>query len=103
MSTAPIARLAIDQAGACTGAVLYAPGLPPGEHDVYLPAAPTLAEPQGVIPEAQARQAFERWYSDGGQYPRAIERDRNGAYILAQASNAWATWVACWAICQATT
>jgi hypothetical protein len=32
---APIARLAVDEEGRVTGAILYAPGLPPGEHDVY--------------------------------------------------------------------
>lgn len=31
----PIARLEIDADGNCTRATLYAPGLPPGRHDVF--------------------------------------------------------------------
>lgn len=32
---APIAQLAINQAGEIAGTLMYAPGLPPGDHDLY--------------------------------------------------------------------
>jgi hypothetical protein len=44
---APIARLHVSDTGLATlvSAHLYAPGLPPGEHDVYLdPSAPGITE-----------------------------------------------------------
>jgi hypothetical protein len=37
------------------------------------------------------RSRFEAWYSDGGKWPRAIERS-GGAYKLAQAQSAWEVW-----------
>ncbi len=40
---APIALLTINSAGEPAGFTVYAPGLPPGDHDVYLdPAAPGI-------------------------------------------------------------
>lgn len=39
------------------------------------------------------RQAFEYWFSDGGKYPRAVERN-GGNYLLAAAQAAWSAWQA---------
>lgn len=38
------------------------------------------------------REAFERWYSDDGASPKAIERNAGGGYKLLQACNAWTAW-----------
>jgi hypothetical protein len=37
------------------------------------------------------RQTFENWYSDGGKFPRAIERSGDG-YQLKHAHDAWTSW-----------
>jgi len=37
------------------------------------------------------RQTFENWYSDGGKFPRAIERDGEG-YRLKHAHDSWTSW-----------
>lgn len=37
------------------------------------------------------RQTFENWYSGGGKYPVAIERNGDG-YKLKHANEAWASW-----------
>lgn len=39
------------------------------------------------------RAAFEHWFSDEGENPRAVERLGAG-YKLAQAQQAWVVWVA---------
>lgn len=40
------------------------------------------------------RQRFERWYSDDGKSPKAVERDGRGGYLLLQTANAWTVWQA---------
>lgn len=40
------------------------------------------------------RAAFDAWCSDGGKWPRAVERFPDGAYKLAQAATAWTVWQA---------
>jgi hypothetical protein len=44
----------------------------------------------------EMRCAFEHWFSDAGESPRAIARDMNGEYRLLQASSAWSAWKAAW-------
>jgi hypothetical protein len=44
----------------------------------------------------QERAAFEAWFSDGGESPRAIERDSGCGYKLAQAQSAWVAWQEAW-------
>lgn len=39
------------------------------------------------------REAFEAWFSDQGQYPKAIQR-RDDGYLLSTAQSAWDTWQA---------
>lgn len=46
---APIAQLTINQGGEIAGTVMYAPGLPPGDHDLY-------CEPEAVAPYSRAGQ-----------------------------------------------
>lgn len=44
----------------------------------------------------QSRTAFEYWFSDQGKSPKAVEKNHNGNYLLAQAEGAWIAWgVAC--------
>ncbi len=43
---------------------------------------------------ARVRRNFEFYMSDGGTYPRAIERDSKGGYMLATAMHAWTVWQA---------
>nr|WP_297388199.1 hypothetical protein [uncultured Roseateles sp.] len=40
------------------------------------------------------REQFEAWMSDGGTWPKAVERDGNGQYALAMAAAAWQVWQA---------
>ena len=42
----------------------------------------------------QIRKDFEEWMGDGGQSPRAIERNSKGDYILMQSASAWHVWKA---------
>lgn len=42
----------------------------------------------------QMREAFERYMSDDGEFPKAVERSGDG-YRLLQSQNAWVTWKAC--------
>jgi len=44
-----------------------------------------------MTPE-QERASYEAWFSDGGESPRAIERDSGCGYKLAQAQSAWVVW-----------
>jgi hypothetical protein len=44
----------------------------------------------------EMRKAFEHWYSDEGQYPKAVERDSKGRYVLMGATAAWDAWQAGW-------
>lgn len=41
------------------------------------------------------RQRFERWASDDGRFPRAIER-KGFSYILLQTQSQWEAWRAGW-------
>lgn len=41
------------------------------------------------------KEEFEAWFSDGGEYPKAVEKAANGTYKLAGASSAWTAWKAC--------
>ncbi len=41
----------------------------------------------------EVRERFERWYSDGGTWPAALERSGSG-YRLMQAQAAWVVWLA---------
>jgi hypothetical protein len=43
--------------------------------------------------EQEERAMFEYWMSDGGEWPKAIERSRDG-YKLAQSQQAWTVWKA---------
>lgn len=45
------------------------------------------------------REAFEKWMSDNGMWPKAIEKS-NGAYVLMQTAAAWEAWRAAWLECQ---
>lgn len=42
--------------------------------------------------EDQERAAFERWFSNEGSNPRAVERNPKGVYRLASADSAWEVW-----------
>lgn len=46
------------------------------------------------------RAAFERFMSDDGKFPQAIERNANGDYVLMQAASSWHVWQAAVKICQ---
>jgi hypothetical protein len=45
------------------------------------------------------REAFEKWMTDDGKWPRAIEQ-RNGAYVLMQTAAAWEAWRMAWLECE---
>lgn len=40
------------------------------------------------------RQRFDNWVSENGKYPRAVERNHDGQYILLSTSDRWDTWQA---------
>lgn len=40
-----------------------------------------------------AREVFERWVSDDGKFPRAVEK-RGGEYLLLATQSKWETWQA---------
>lgn len=40
------------------------------------------------------REKFDFWFSNGGQYPKAVEYNAHGGYILASAMQAWEVWQA---------
>jgi multidrug resistance efflux pump len=42
----------------------------------------------------QVREAFEHWFSDGGEHPLACQRAADGGYLLAQAESSWTAWQA---------
>jgi hypothetical protein len=42
----------------------------------------------------QEREAFERYMSEGGKWPRAVERKPDGTYALMNAQVRWETWQA---------
>ena len=42
----------------------------------------------------ESRRLFENWMSDGGKFPKAIERSGDGSYKLMQAHSAWTAWSA---------
>ena len=41
-----------------------------------------------------SREAFEAWFSDQGQFPRACETGRDGSYLLQHANTSWIAWQA---------
>lgn len=47
-----------------------------------------------ALKEPDQRAKFEWWYSDQGQYPKAVER-RGDGYVLMQAQDSWVAWQAC--------
>lgn len=47
--------------------------------------------------KADARAAFEHWFSDEGQWPQALQRNGEG-YMLAQAQSSWQAWEAATAV-----
>ncbi len=49
---APIAQLTINQAGEIAGTLMYAPGLPPGDHDLY-------CQPEATAPYLRSVQPGE--------------------------------------------
>jgi Xaa-Pro aminopeptidase len=42
----------------------------------------------------KSRAAFEKWMSDDGISPRAVERSSDGYYKLMHTSNSWTAWSA---------
>lgn len=50
--------------------------------------------------EQKARKEFERWFSEDGKWPSAVERNANGNYQLCSAHSAWISWRASWLSCQ---
>lgn len=40
-----------------------------------------------------SRAEFEKWFSDDGRFPRAVERGADGEYKLMYVRSAWKTWV----------
>lgn len=45
--------------------------------------------------DEQMREKFEQWYSDGGAYPKTVERSGDGAYVFMGAHQAYQAWQAC--------
>ncbi len=43
-------------------------------------------------PPVADRAAFDAWYSEGGKYPRSVERSSDGTYKLVAANVAWNIW-----------
>lgn len=46
--------------------------------------------------EQHEREAFEALMTDGGKWPKAVERTPSGDYRLALTATAWRTWQAAW-------
>lgn len=44
--------------------------------------------------DEQEREAFDKFMSDDGKFPQAIERDASGNYMLIQAASSWHVWKA---------
>lgn len=44
----------------------------------------------------ECREKFERWFSDNGASPKAIEKGADGEYLLASAYHNWKAWQAAW-------
>lgn len=43
------------------------------------------------------RAEFEAWMSDGGEFPKAVQRSADGqGYLLMIAQSAWVAWQAAW-------
>ena len=42
----------------------------------------------------QERAAFEKFMSNAGKFPQAIERDEGGDYVLMHAASSWHVWQA---------
>ena len=45
-------------------------------------------------PKMTDREAFEKWASDSGLFPQAIERNGADQYILMTTSHGWLAWQA---------
>ena len=45
------------------------------------------------------REAFEKWMTQDGRWPKAVEQ-HNGTYVLMQAASAWEAWRAAWLECE---
>jgi hypothetical protein len=45
------------------------------------------------------REAFEKWMSQDGKWPKAVERS-NGSYVLLATAAAWEAWRAAWLECE---
>lgn len=50
-------------------------------------------EPPAPATGEQEREAFEKWFSGDGKWPKGIERDKSG-YLLMTAATAWDVWQA---------
>ena len=70
-------------------------GSAPGMAVLSLAPTPEAVDAGPVDLEAAIRQEFEGWASGYGTWPKAIERNLNGAYRLAQTASDWAAWQAC--------
>lgn len=46
--------------------------------------------------EETLRENFEWWASDHQTWPKAVERDRDGDYLLMQTASDWMAWKAAW-------
>lgn len=44
----------------------------------------------------ELREKFEAWASDDGKWPKAVERNARGNYLLASTGTAWTVWQAAW-------
>lgn len=40
----------------------------------------------------EMQEQFERWYSDDGAWPKAVEKNANGNYKYIGAASAWDAW-----------
>ena len=39
-----------------------------------------------------SREAFEAWMSDDGMWPKAVERNSDGVYVLMDVASKWTAW-----------
>lgn len=40
----------------------------------------------------ETRESFDKWFSNEGEWPKAIERSERGEYLLSAACVGWKTW-----------
>ena len=57
-------------------------------------------EHETLTPDQIIREEFERWATDGGEWPAAATRSATNpdGYRLADTQRAWTVWQAAWAI-----